>query len=579
MAGSVGPPLANTGVDRVTARDADADSCSDVVAPLLLWTDEELDALAELGSALSPYVGELGRLWAENLGGDGLRAYGSGPQPVEALAQVNAWLLEGLLLGLRGRQVAAVFQATLDYDLALLRWQTQSDLRSTLAQLYHSLEVCASLVLLRTRETCAGNPRLPLMLSTFSRLALQLGSIVGQAFYQVRSEELRESLRVTASLLESSRELNTRAASLDGVLLQLTQIVNRLVRCDEHLIFLWDQAEGSYVIRIGSGFRPAELARLRGLRFPPETWRSVTGLDGGVGSRVGGDDGDLLTACGAQNHAAAEMTGADGSPLGALVAFRRGKDPFSASEVRILRGVAQNAALAIANALLLEQLGQQAQLREQASGAARDAERLRLGRELHDGVLQDLSAVKLGIEKALKRGTVESLPSVIDATVRTMHEVRRLVDDLRPADLSAASLREAIAGYARVIAGGRGVELKLDLPATIEVPEWATRDVYRIAQEAVANAVRHAGPTTIEIRLLRDGANVILAVRDDGTGFCLDEAVLGGGVLGMRERAAAIGANLAIISAAGAGTLVRLALPCAATPATDALGGDPPGRS
>jgi len=156
--------------------------------------------------------------------------------------------------------------------------------------------------------------------------------------------------------------------------------------------------------------------------------------------------------------------------------------------------------------------------------------------------------------------------------------VRRVVDDLRPADLSAASLREAIAGYARVVASGRDVELDLDLPETIAVPEWAARDIYRIAQEAVANAIRHAGPTTIEIRWLRDGRQVIFSVRDNGTGFCLDEAVLGGGVLGMRERAAAIGANLAIVTAPGAGTLVRLAIPGARTQATDKLAAEPKGR-
>ncbi len=525
------------------------------------WTEEELAALAEIGSVLSGQVAEVGRAWTETVV-DAAAAHGYRGLSAEALIQVHSWLLEGLLVGLRSGKLDEIFQATLDYNLALLRSQSDPALRSKLDQLYQSLEACASLILERVRVLCADNPRLPLMLSAYSKVALQFASILGQAFYQVRSAELSEALRVSASMLETSRELNTRAASLDGVLLHLTQVVDRLIRAESNLTLHWDANGGSYVVHSGRGFSPTELQRLRSCRFGPEVLGLAPGASAaGIVGSAGGKLGELLAAGRARCAAVAPLAGSDGSPLGALAIFGRDKGHWSSSELRILRGVAQNGALALENASLLTQLGRQAQLREQAAGAARDAERLRLGRELHDSVLQDLGAVKLGLESALKRGSVDALPAVIDAVITTMQEVRRVVDDLRPADLSAASLRDAIAGYAQVIENGHDIACDVDLSAEVEIPSWATRDVYRIAQEAVTNAVRHAQPTTIRIQLVGDGTNAILIVRDDGSGFSLDDAVLGGGLVGMRERSMAIGATLDVITAAGAGTVVRLAMP------------------
>jgi signal transduction histidine kinase len=199
--------------------------------------------------------------------------------------------------------------------------------------------------------------------------------------------------------------------------------------------------------------------------------------------------------------------------------------------------------------------------RQRAAGAARDAERRRLARELHDGILQDLSVVRLRLEAARRVDAGgDAVGESVGAIAEVLAAIRRVVDDLRPSSLGEITLEEAIAGHARVLAFARGVELSLDLSGASTVPDWALRDVYRIAQEACANALRHGAPKRLAIRLAHADGETTLEVEDDGAGFEVDAVPAGSGLHGMRERAAALGGDLEIRSAAGRGSLVRLSL-------------------
>ncbi|MBI4515937.1 MAG: GAF domain-containing sensor histidine kinase [Deltaproteobacteria bacterium] len=534
-------------------------------ASLAPWTPEDQAAVAELANALAGDIEEIARPLAEGLAAR-VSEHVSGPDAVEALVQVNSWLLANMLDNFRTGDLKTLFQGTLEYDLGLLRSQRESDpeLRSTLTQLYLSLETAAALIMARARRRCAGNPQLPAMLAAYSRLALHCGAILGQAFYEARSEEFREALRLTTSLLEASRELNTRTASVSSVLSHLSRIVQRLVRCDKNITYLWRDAEQAYVGETGFGFSVEELAQIRRRPVPRGAFALIDALLNGQ-EVTGRDDAPhipaaLLHRYGVRAYAVSPMLTSQGKPLGALAAFRRTPQPFGATDLHILRGVAQNSALAIENAFLLERLAREAQLKQQAAGAARDSERRRLARELHDGVLQDLTAVKLRIEGEGRQANGARLQGAADAVIRVMEELRRVVDELRPPDLSSVSLAEAIASHARVLTRGHGIGLELEL-AEIEVADWATRDVYRIAQEAIANAVHHANPSRLAVQLARRENSTVLSISDNGAGFDLAAAVLGGGIIGMRERAAALGTDFDIVTAPGQGTSVQLVVP------------------
>lgn len=199
--------------------------------------------------------------------------------------------------------------------------------------------------------------------------------------------------------------------------------------------------------------------------------------------------------------------------------------------------------------------------RREAADSAREAERRRLARELHDSVLQDLGAVKLELETAMRKSAVPQLQPTIDRLIAVINELRRVVDDLRPTDLSVVSLREAITTYARTRTHGANVQLHIDLPEEIQIPEWVTRDALRVAQEAVNNAMRHGSPSHLGIYLYRQEPWIVLEITDDGPGFDPDRVVLGGGIRGMRERAAAQGGELEITSVPGEGTMIRMLIP------------------
>ncbi len=223
--------------------------------------------------------------------------------------------------------------------------------------------------------------------------------------------------------------------------------------------------------------------------------------------------------------------------------------------------------MAASLAAIRERVDSERAAREEAAAAARDSERRRLARELHDGVLQDLSAVKLALEGEARRSPPIRMQGIIEGTIQAIVDLRRVVDDLRPPDLSHVTLGAAISNYARALAERQDVVLELDLSRAELIADWAARDVYRIAQEAVANALRHGAPSRLVIRLSVQGQQAVLEVRDDGPGFDPATAVRGSGLAGMAERAAAIGARLEVRTHPGTGTTVHLTIPLFRGPA------------
>ena len=198
--------------------------------------------------------------------------------------------------------------------------------------------------------------------------------------------------------------------------------------------------------------------------------------------------------------------------------------------------------------------------------AIREEERKRLSFDLHDGVCQELVGIGILIESARQRGvSSDADPALLQAQryVRQVGEhVRMLARDLRPLQLSDLGLGECL----RALAAGLttdSVQVTAALPAAIpRLGEDTEVAVYRVAQEAVANAVRHADARSITMTVDASNGVLRLEVRDDGRGFDrrrLSTAALG--LIAMEERAAALGGRLRIDAAPGAGTTVRLECP------------------
>jgi signal transduction histidine kinase len=152
---------------------------------------------------------------------------------------------------------------------------------------------------------------------------------------------------------------------------------------------------------------------------------------------------------------------------------------------------------------------------------------------------------------------------VQDEVTRCLEETRRAVWDLRDRGVGGGDLGPALARSVRRLCQAASVPAQVHTVGKARhLPHAVEDDLFRIGREAVTNALKHARPTRLEVRLAYEAERVTLTVTDDGAGFA-PEAVPAEhfGLLGMRERAARIGATLEVRSAPGEGTTVQVVLP------------------
>lgn len=204
--------------------------------------------------------------------------------------------------------------------------------------------------------------------------------------------------------------------------------------------------------------------------------------------------------------------------------------------------------------------------------AAQESERQRIARELHDETGQELTAIGLGL-----RAVAGNIHQDVDKASSNVRQIQRMVDhsldnlqriigDLRPSHLDDLGLAAALRWYASAVQKRSSLDVDVELSGqSIDLGAEIKTAVFRIAQEALTNVVRHSQATAATLRLMFDAEGVTLEVQDNGCGF--DTLRVGSaarpswGLLGMEERAALIGGSLKIDSAPGHGTVVRLFIP------------------
>jgi PAS domain S-box-containing protein len=223
-------------------------------------------------------------------------------------------------------------------------------------------------------------------------------------------------------------------------------------------------------------------------------------------------------------------------------------------------------------------------LRRQAAELASSEERAHLARELHDSVTQALFSMTLlsrTIELLLDRDPDQvrsKLASLRDLQREALAEMRALIFELRPGNVQEHGLVGALRTHSASLSGriGLPVVVEADLPArpTLDVEET----LYRIAQEALHNVVKHAGARAVLVRVAAAGEEVHLLVTDDGRGFDPDAVPDGHlGLAGMRSRAERLGGRLEVTSSPGRGTTIEVAVPADATDERTAGDERPPG--
>jgi signal transduction histidine kinase len=237
-----------------------------------------------------------------------------------------------------------------------------------------------------------------------------------------------------------------------------------------------------------------------------------------------------------------------------------GASEFSQADQELVEMFALHAGIAIQNARLHQEVQQLAVVDE----------RLRISRDLHDGIIQSIYAVSLtleGVPELIEDDPTEAIARVdrsIDRLHTTIGDIRTFIVGLGP---EAGGLGAALESVARDLLAGSPTDLRVDLSGAGDLdgrlsPE-AGHELVQIAREALSNVARHSGATRASLSLRIDGDIAVLRIEDDGVGFDPDRRLGVGhfGLANLRDRAAAISGSLSIDTEPGSGTRIIVRLP------------------
>jgi two-component system sensor histidine kinase UhpB len=266
------------------------------------------------------------------------------------------------------------------------------------------------------------------------------------------------------------------------------------------------------------------------------------------------------------------------SPLRSLAALMGNVDPMRPGQRAPVSQWASTEVIALSRALntMLDRI--ETERRESARRAlvAQEGERLRIARELHDEIGQTLTAVSLQAERAIGEhaSQPQALAEIAQTVQRSLDDLRRIARELRPEALDDLGLTDALISLCLRIEHQGALKVLRELeggrpPLSAEVELV----IYRVAQEALTNALRHSRASQVRVALRRCPEGVLLSVADDGQGLP-EHLGPANGLAGMRERAILIQAELEIASTPGGGVEVRLTVPTAPPPSAGSAAGE-----
>jgi signal transduction histidine kinase len=393
----------------------------------------------------------------------------------------------------------------------------------------------------------------------FRKLKLRLTHM--EADLNERSAQIEQNRSELESLYRADDELR-RHLRLDAVLQSLVNTAVELLHADKGSLMVWDEKRKIWYARATYGFHPETVARMSfapgdgvagrvALSGEPEIVED-THLNGRVTPFI--IDSENLRALMQVPIKVA------GNVFGVFSADFLQPHHFLEEEKRLLMAFAQRAGLAIETARLFEREEQIAVMQE----------RNRLARDLHDSVTQSLYGVTLYAEVAaqlLKSGEFEdaskNLQELKGTALDALAEMRLLIYELRPSVFEQEGLAAAIQARLDAVEGRVGLETNFVIEGKIVLPPQVEEGLYRIAQEALNNVLKHSSARSVTIALTQDEHMIHLEVADDGVGFDPVSACESGcmGLRGMKERAQELGAEFEIISHLGSGAKVIVRRP------------------
>jgi len=239
-----------------------------------------------------------------------------------------------------------------------------------------------------------------------------------------------------------------------------------------------------------------------------------------------------------------------------MVANLKGGRTFDSETVRLVETFADQASVAMAYV--------RAQADVRRVGLLEERERI--ARELHDGVIQSLFAVGMGLQgTALITGSPEQTARIegavgeLDGVIR---DLRNYIFGLRPGILADRQLDQALRALGDEVRAGSGARVVVDIDADLAASlSGRSHEIVQLTREALSNVAKHANATNSAVRLVRTGQSAVLTIEDDGTGFDTRKDLRGDGLRNIRERVSGLGGKLQIASTKGKGTSLRITFP------------------
>lgn len=248
---------------------------------------------------------------------------------------------------------------------------------------------------------------------------------------------------------------------------------------------------------------------------------------------------------------------ARGQIIGLLALESPHRAHYDERTVQMLNGFVDPVALAVDNARWFGRL--------RTMGA--EEERSRIARDLHDRIGQSMAFLAFETDRLIKQhGQGKDIGAALDQLQHDVREVireiRDTLSDLRTDVSDQKGLEETITDFAARVAERSGLRIEVEIDSPDRLPIMKERELWRIAQEAIVNVERHADATNATVRWISDGEHGVLEINDDGRGFTIGESgrIDSYGLVGMRERAASIGASFEVSSSTGGGTSIRCSL-------------------
>jgi signal transduction histidine kinase/HAMP domain-containing protein len=420
-------------------------------------------------------------------------------------------------------------------------------------QTVHGVLVCSDF------QATAG--ALEMTLRTLELAAGMFKSLLQREFLiQALEEQVAERTRQLTTFLDMAM-LSDRAQDLADVLQPALHSIAQIVACDACSIHIVAEKEAALRLIAQRGIPLARLNALAEIKIDAEFAALLKTPDFEIPGNPG--CGQLLpeVLCIPEYQAlvAAPLT-TSGRSSGLLICYRLASLPFSPFQIALLKALGDLLGIIVENH----------RLRTEAEEFAALEERQRLAREIHDAISQSVYSLSLFARSAvdaLDEGERDKLLSNLQAIETTalgaMREMRLLLYQLRETGQDE-DLAAALETRFKQVENRLGIQTRSAIPAGLDLPSQARREVWRIIVEALNNVVKHAGASRVSVQIAAQADNLKVSIQDDGAGFDSRGSFPGMGLRNMQTRAAALAGQLTVASAPGQGTLVQLSIPMTA---------------